>query len=111
MSVDQIKNSLFRAKATIEDDIDALLATEEEEVPAIDGGDAPRKVQTVVKVTENERDSWKVAADADGMSVSAWIRSLANYRYAELFECVHPLDQRRTYEWSDTCMKCGLRLR
>jgi predicted HicB family RNase H-like nuclease len=71
----------------------------------------PRDKQVLIRVSESQRDQWQEAAEADGLSVSEWLRQMADTRWREIFSCTHPLDQRQVYPWSEFCLKCGVRLR
>tara|TARA_B100000287_G_scaffold15952_1_gene16100 strand:- start:264 stop:596 length:333 start_codon:yes stop_codon:yes gene_type:complete len=70
-----------------------------------------RDKQVLIRVSESQRDQWAKAADKDGLSVSEWLRSMADFRYREIFECLHKIESRRVYPWSEHCMDCGARLR
>ena len=109
MSSNYIKQTLLqkevnesRAKEVVEETIAPAGADEEA---------SSKKAQVLVRVSEGQRDCWQAAAEADGMSVSEWLRQMADNRYREIFECTHPLDQRKVYPWSEFCLKCGIRLR
>lgn len=65
----------------------------------------------LVRVSDVERLRWHRAAEADGLKVSEWLRQLADARFREVFECSHPLQDRKVYPWSEFCLKCGVRLR
>ena len=86
--------------------IEAVLQDEVEE--RVEG---PRDKQVLIRVSELQRDKWQKAAEADNLSVSEWLRSMADFRHREIFECLHPVASRRSYPWSEHCMDCGARLR
>jgi len=86
--------------------IEAVLQDEVEEL--VEG---PRDKQVLIRVSELQRDKWQKAAEADNLSVSEWLRSMADFRHREIFECLHPIASRRSYPWSEHCMDCGARLR
>jgi len=86
--------------------IEAVLQDEVEE--RVEG---PRDKQVLIRVSELQRDKWQKAAEADNLSVSEWLRSMADFRHREIFECLHPIASRRSYPWSEHCMDCGARLR
>ena len=90
----------------LDEAVDAVL---QDEVEVIDDG--PRDKQVLIRVSEIQRDQWAKAAEADNLSVSEWLRSMANHRYREIFECTHPIEHRRSYPWSEHCMLCGARIR
>jgi uncharacterized protein (DUF1778 family) len=70
-----------------------------------------KSAQVLIRTTDAEKANWKNAAEAEGKGFSEWIRELANYRAEQILVCDHPKDQRLTYAWSETCTKCGKRLR
>lgn len=72
---------------------------------------ADNKVQILVRCSEEQRERYKKAAAAEDMTMSQWIRSLAEYRAAEVLDCVHPHNMRRIYPWATFCLKCNTRLK
>jgi|TARA_B100001094_G_C18187802_1_gene805048 hypothetical protein len=70
-----------------------------------------RDKQVLIRVSESQRDQWQAAAEADGQSVSEWLRQMADSRWREIFSCTHPIESRQVYPWSEFCLKCGVRLR
>ena len=87
--------------------ISGALLADEVDVPVVE----TRDKQVLIRVSESQRDQWAKAADKDGLSVSEWLRSMADFRHREIFECLHPIASRRSYPWSEHCMDCGARLR
>jgi len=87
--------------------ISGALLADEVAVPVVE----TRDKQVLIRVSESQRDQWAKAADKDGLSVSEWLRSMADFRYREIFECLHKIESRRVYPWSEHCMDCGARLR
>lgn len=73
--------------------------------------DEVRDRQVLIRVGEVQRSQWQQCADADGLSVSEWLRQMADARFREVFTCQHPLSDRKSYPWSELCLKCGARLR
>ena len=73
-------------------------------------GSTPTVSQVLIRATPEEKDRWKAAAEKSGQSMSDFIRSCCNERSGELLDCQHPVEYRKTYPWSSTCMKCGVRL-
>lgn len=71
----------------------------------------PATKQLLIRCTQHDRDRWKQAAARQGISASEFIRDTLNARAAELLDCKHPPEARRTYPWSETCLACGERLR
>ena len=76
----------------------------------VEGSDV-RDRQVLVRVSEVQREQWQRAAEADGFSMSEWLRQLADARFRDIFLCSHPVGDRKVYPWSEFCLKCGVRLR
>jgi len=70
-----------------------------------------RDKQVLVRVSEAQREQWRECAEVDGLSVSEWLRGLADERWREVFTCQHPLEFRRSYPWAEACLACGVQLR
>lgn len=70
-----------------------------------------RDKQVLIRVSEVQREQWRECAEADGLSVSEWLRGLADERWRAVFTCQHPLESRRSYPWAESCLACGERLR
>jgi hypothetical protein len=109
MTSEYMKQVLLKEEAEAKSVDTALDAVLQDEVEVIDDG--PRDKQVLIRVSEIQRDQWAKAAEADNLSVSEWLRSMANHRYREIFECTHPIEHRRSYPWSEHCMLCGARIR
>jgi hypothetical protein len=73
--------------------------------------DEPSQVQVIIRTGGQERERYKEAAEKSGMSMSEWIRSIANKEAALILDCQHPMEFRKSYPWSESCKKCGKRLR
>lgn len=71
----------------------------------------PNQAQVIIRTTPEERDRWKLAAEAEGKSFSEFARDLISQATSEILDCQHPMEQRLVYPWSEFCQKCGLRLR
>ena len=108
MSSNYIKDMLRQKEAA--DKAAKAVAEEVGDVP-IEEEDQTRNRQVLIRVSEAQRERWQKAAESDGLSVSEWLRQMADFRYREIFECTHPADQRQVYPWSEFCLKCGVRLR
>ena len=76
---------------------------------ASDGETASRQV--ILRATEVDHDRWKEAAAKQNVSMSEFIRTVCNVAASDLLDCKHPLEFRKIYPWSDTCLKCGTRLK
>ena len=92
-------------RAKIEAALEETLVEDEDTV------DETRDKQVLIRVSESQRDQWQEAAEADGQSVSEWLRQMADSRWREIFSCTHPIESRQVYPWSEFCLKCGVRLR
>jgi hypothetical protein len=73
--------------------------------------DGPSNASVLIRTTEQDRDRWREAAAAAGMTLSAWIRSLLNAEASNMLDCSHPMNMVRFYPWSQMCLKCGKRLK
>jgi len=69
-----------------------------------------KTAQILVRVSEEEREEWKRAAETGEVSVSEMIRSTVGAYVKTVLYCTHPAESRRTYPWSAFCDKCGERL-
>lgn len=78
---------------------------------AISDDDGPADKQVLIRSTARDHERWKLAAEREGKSLSAFIREIVNNNVAEILDCSHPLEFRQSYPWSETCLKCGTRLR
>ena len=108
MSTDYFKEVLRSdevKRAKIEAALNQTLVEDEETV------EETRDKQVLIRVSETQRDQWQAAAEADGLSVSEWLRQMADARWREIFSCTHPIEMRQVYPWSEFCLKCGVRLR
>ncbi len=108
MSTDYFKEVLRSdevKRAKVEAALEDTLVEDDEKV------DETRDKQVLIRVSETQRDQWQAAAEADGLSVSEWLRQMADARWREIFSCTHPLEQRQVYPWAEFCLKCGVRMR
>lgn len=108
MSTDYFKEVLRSdevKRAKVEAALEETLVEDDEKV------DETRDKQVLIRVSETQRDQWQAAAEADGLSVSEWLRQMADARWREIFSCTHPLEQRQVYPWAEFCLKCGVRMR
>lgn len=71
----------------------------------------PADKQIVTRVTQTMKDYWMQAAAATGVNLSEFIREATQTSAEKILECAHPAEFRLTYPWSETCLKCGHRLR
>lgn len=71
----------------------------------------PAQRQVLIRASAQDHDRWKQSAEVHGMALSELIRELCNNFAALTLDCQHPAEFRRTYTWSDTCLKCNTRLR
>lgn len=106
MSTKHTKQTFFKDAVKVDHVIDDLIADHDGPVE-----DEIMDKQVLIRVSETQRAKWQRAAEADGSSVSDWLRQMADRRYQEIYECTHPLEMRRSYPWSEFCDRCGVRLR
>lgn len=72
--------------------------------------DGPADKQILIRSTQRDHERWKLAAEREGKSLSAFIRELVNSMVAEVLDCSHPEEFRQRYPWQETCLKCETRL-
>lgn len=77
----------------------------------ISDDDGPADKQVLIRSTARDHERWKMAAEREGKSLSAFIREIVNTSVTEILDCSHPMEFRQSYPWSETCRKCGTRLR
>ncbi len=109
MSSDYLKQTFLAdevKKAKVAEAVEVALAGPEEAPP-----EEVRDRQVLIRVGETQRGQWQEAAEADGLSVSEWLRQMADARWREIFTCTHPLEKRQSYPWAEICLECGTRLR
>lgn len=71
----------------------------------------PAQRQVLIRATVRDHERWKQCAEIRGMALSELVRELCNNLAVEMLDCSHPMEFRRTYKWSDTCLRCNTRLR
>jgi len=69
-----------------------------------------KTAQILVRISEEERDEWKVAAEKLGISMSELIRNSVAPVVQETLHCSHPEEYRRSYPWAEFCDRCEARL-
>jgi hypothetical protein len=72
--------------------------------------DGPADKQILIRSTHRDHERWKLAAEREGKSLSAFIRELVNSMVAEVLDCSHPEEFRQRYPWQESCLKCETRL-
>lgn len=77
----------------------------------ISDDDGPADKQILIRSTQRDHERWKLAAEREGKSLSAFVREIVNIQVTEILDCSHPAEYRQSYPWSETCLKCGTRLR
>jgi hypothetical protein len=100
--IDNIAAAMAKAAETI-------APTKPFNTSSVDGETASRQV--LLRATETDHERWKSAAATLDISVSEFIRINCNKAAKEILECNHPAEFLKTYPWSQTCLKCGERLR
>jgi predicted DNA binding CopG/RHH family protein len=109
------KSSTPEVEMPTEDNIaaamDKVAETLEPTIPANTGADegGTATKQVLIRATEEDRERWKQAAEAQGISLSEFIRNLANAAASDILDCSHPMEMRKSYPWSERCMACGHR--
>jgi predicted HicB family RNase H-like nuclease len=71
----------------------------------------PAQKQVMVRATEADHDKWKRAAEKSGVSMAEFIRDAVNVAAKNALECEHPVEMRKSYPWSEFCLKCNSRIR
>lgn len=74
-------------------------------------GDTPADKQVLIRTTDEDRERWKAAAQIRGISLAEFIRDTINQKVTDILECSHPQDMRKSYPWSEFCLRCNSRLR
>lgn len=67
--------------------------------------------QVLIRASRDSHERWKQAAEAQGVSMSEFVRSAADAAAADLLDCSHGVEHRRWYPWAEFCLKCGVQLR
>ena len=73
-------------------------------------GSTPVTSQVLIRATPEEKERWKLAAEQHGQTMSDFIRENCNAAATQTLDCQHPMEFRKTYPWSSTCLRCGQRL-
>jgi uncharacterized protein (DUF1778 family) len=71
----------------------------------------PTQKSFLVRLTDEQHNRIKTAAEANGVSMSDFFRDHALEAAKVILDCSHPLEFRKVYAWSDVCHRCGTRLR
>ena len=100
------QDNLEAAMDHVADHLDLTVASNTGSEPG-----SPAVAQVLVRTTPEERERWKQAAEARGLSLSEFMRAVVGGATAEVLDCQHPLNQRRWYPWAEFCLACGNRLR
>ena len=83
-----------------EDNLDAAMDMVAETISptrkvGVSGDESPSQAQVIIRTTEEERERWKSAAAASGMSMSEWIRDIVSKSASAKLECQHPANMRK----------------
>lgn len=81
--------------------------------PNTNSEEGPADKQVLIRTNEIERERWKNAAEKEGMTLSAWIRSALNQSASNVLDCPHPIELIRFYPWAGgkkVCTRCRQRL-
>jgi len=109
MSTNYLKDTFFKDEAhrkRVEEAMESVMDSGSDEVV-----DEVRDKQVLIRVSESQREQWQNAAEADGLSVSEWLRQMADHRWREIYTCTHAVEKRQSYPWAEFCLDCGTRLR
>ena len=98
------QDNVEAAMHEIAEDLDLTVSTR------VSDDDGPADKQILIRATEHDRERWKRAAEVEGVSLSALIRSTMNTKVTEILDCTHPLQFRKSYPWAEFCTKCDMRL-
>lgn len=71
----------------------------------------PAQKQVLIRATEVDHNRWKEVADKRGQSLSEFVRHVCNAEVEKELDCTHPAQFRKSYPWSEKCLKCGFRIR
>jgi predicted HicB family RNase H-like nuclease len=71
----------------------------------------PAQKQVMVRASETDHVRWKEAAEKLGVSMAEFIRDAVNAAAKNALECDHPVEMRKSYPWSEFCLKCSNRIR
>lgn len=63
--------------------------------------------QVLIRVSEEDHERWKDAADKDGSTLSDFLRKAANAAASDVLDCKHPLRFRKSFPWVEKCVQCG----
>lgn len=74
-------------------------------------GNVPADNQVMIRVTSEEKEEWRKAAEKLNITMSSFIRDILNARARELLYCQHPSNMRRFYPWAEFCLECNSRIR
>jgi len=73
--------------------------------------EATKTAQILVRISEEEREEWKEAAEKMNVSMSDLIREAVAPIVNAALHCTHPQESRTSYPWSEFCNLCEERLR
>jgi predicted HicB family RNase H-like nuclease len=71
----------------------------------------PAQKQVMVRASDIDHARWKRAAEKSGTSMAEFIRDAVNVAAKNALECEHPVEMRKSYPWSEFCLKCNSRIR
>ena len=71
----------------------------------------PAQKQVMVRASEIDHVGWKEAAEKSGISMAEFIRDAVNVAAKNALECEHPVETRKSYPWSEFCLKCNSRIK
>lgn len=96
-----------------DDNIEAAMAKVAENIAptkkantGVEGGSTATK-QVLIRVSEEDHERWKEAAEKDGATLSDFLRKAANAAASDVLDCKHPMQFRKVFPWTEKCVKCG----
>jgi len=78
MSIEYMRRVFFAEEDAREEARRAVVAALEEPVAVVE---ETRDKQVLIRVSESQRAQWAEAAESDGLSVSEWLRQMADSRW------------------------------
>lgn len=96
-------------EAAMDQVAESLVPTRSKNTGAAKGETA--QSQILIRASSEDHELIKKAAAHLGLSMSEFVRNTVVEKARELTECQHPMSHRKSYPWSEFCLKCGLRLR
>lgn len=74
---------------------------------------SPADKQVLIRCTEEERESWKKAAESNKETLASYVRRVLNGDARTAMHCQHPKGNVKFYPWAKPeffCLSCSLRI-